>query len=68
MAVGFDQNFFQKVKFLKSRLAEIENPENWNFLFGTPEAIEDVFSSLQTNYTLQKDLRNIRLILIFSET
>ena len=46
----------EEVKFLKSRLAEIENPENWNFIYGSPEAIKDVFNSLQTNYTLHNDL------------
>ena len=46
----------EEVKFLKSRLAEIENPENWNFIYGTSEAIKDVFNSLQTNYTLHNDL------------
>ena len=46
----------EKANFLKSRLAEIENPENWNFVYGSSEAINDVFNSLQTNYTLEDDL------------
>lgn len=46
----------EEAKFLKSRLAEIENPENWNFVYGSPEAIKGIFNSLQTNYTLHDDL------------
>jgi len=46
----------EDVKFLKSRLAEIENPENWNFVYGSSEAIKDIFNSLKTNYTLNDDL------------
>ena len=46
----------EKANFLKSRLTEIENPENWNFVYGSSEAINDVFNSLQTNYTLEDDL------------
>lgn len=41
-----------EVRILKTKLTEIENPENWNFVFGKPEAIEKVFQSLKTNYTL----------------
>ena len=46
----------EEADFLKSRLAEIENPENWNFVYGSSEAINNVFNSLQTNYTLHDDL------------
>jgi len=41
-----------EVNHLKSRLAEIENPENWNFVFGSTKEIEKVFNSLQTTYSL----------------
>jgi len=41
-----------EVAVLTSRLAEIENPENWNFMFGTPQAIKNVFDSLGTTYSL----------------
>jgi len=45
----------EEVGLLKTKLAEIENPENWNFVFGAPEAIEKVFNSLGSNYTLDKN-------------
>ena len=57
----------EKVNFLKSRLAEIENPENWNFVYGSPEAINDVFNSLQTNYTLEEDLSSPYVFIIDKE-
>lgn len=37
---------------LKIKLAEIENPENWNFSVGSSEAIERVFKSLKTEHML----------------
>lgn len=40
---------------LKEQLSEIENPENWNFVYGTPNDIKKVFNSLGSNYTLNKD-------------
>ena len=54
----------EAANFLKSRLAEIENPENWNFVFSTPEAINDVFKSLKTNYTLNNDLSSPYVFII----
>ncbi len=54
----------EKANFLKSRLAEIENPENWNFVYGSSEAIKDVFNSLQTNYTLKEDLSSPYVFII----
>ena len=42
----------EEVKFLKKRLSEIEDPENWNFVFGSPEEIEKVFKSLETTLIL----------------
>jgi hypothetical protein len=44
-----------EVKILKSKLAEIENPENWNFVYGQPKEIEKVFNSLGTNFKIDKN-------------
>jgi len=57
----------EKVNILKSRLAEIENPENWNFVYGSADAITDVFNSLQTNYTLEDDLSSPYVFIIDKE-
>ncbi len=54
----------EEASFLKSRLAEIENPENWNFVYATPEAVKDVFNSLKTNYTLHNDLSSPYVFII----
>ncbi len=40
------------IKELKIKLNEIENPENWNFVFGSSEEIKNVFNSLKSNYKL----------------
>jgi len=45
----------EEVEILKTKLAEIENPENWNFVYSKPEAIEKVFNSLGSNYTLDEN-------------
>ncbi len=54
----------EKVNYLKSRLAEIENPENWNFVYGSSDAINKVFNSLQTNYSLEDDLSSPYVFII----
>lgn len=46
----------EDVKLLKIKLAEIEDPQNWNFVYGADEAIQNVFNSLQTNYSLDENL------------
>jgi hypothetical protein len=53
-----------EVKYLKLRLAEIENPENWNFVYGSPEAIETVFNSLETNYSLDSNFNSPYVFII----
>ncbi len=40
---------------LKSKLSEIADTKNWKFVFGPSEAIENVFSSLKSNYTLNSN-------------
>lgn len=57
----------EKVTFLKSRLAEIENPENWNFVYGSDEEIQKVFTSLQSNYTLNEDLSTPYVFIVDKE-
>lgn len=41
---------------IKKKLKEIENPENWTFAVGTPEAIQNTFQSLKTPYELDENL------------
>jgi hypothetical protein len=40
---------------LKNSLDDITNTEKWKFAFGSIEAIEEVYSSLQSNLTLESD-------------
>jgi len=42
----------KEANFLKSRLDEVEDSENWNFVYGSPQEIEKVFNSLGTPYKL----------------
>lgn len=39
---------------LKEKLNEIEDAKNWRFAFGTPQAIDEVFTSLKTNLYLDQ--------------
>ncbi len=52
---------------LKEKLREIENPENWRFAIGSPEAIQDVFSSLKTNSSLSKAMSTNSVFIIDKE-
>jgi hypothetical protein len=54
----------EEVKYLKARLAEIENLENWNFVFGSPKSIEEVFNSLQTSYSLDSNFSSPYVFII----
>ena len=56
-----------QVKKLKENLSEIENPENWNFVFGTPSDIKDVFNSLGSNYSLDKNFASNQVFIIDKE-
>ncbi len=56
-----------QVKHLKEQLSEIENPENWNFVYGEPKEIEKVFNSLGSNYTLNKDSASPYVFIIDKE-
>lgn len=53
-----------ETELLKKKLSEIENPKKWNFIFGTPLAIESVFISLETNYELESDLSSPYVFII----
>ena len=52
---------------LTKKLAEIENPLNWKFTFGSKEAIQKVFNSLSTNYNLEADLSSPYVFIIDRE-
>lgn len=52
---------------LKEKLSEIENPENWNFVYGSPEDIEKVFNSLGSNYSLNENWATNQVFIIDKE-
>ena len=39
---------------LKEKLNEVEDAKNWRFAFGSPKAIDEVFTSLKTDLTLDQ--------------
>jgi hypothetical protein len=41
---------------LKTKLGEIADTENWKFVFGSSEAIQNVFVSLKSDHHLDEDL------------
>lgn len=45
----------EKAIELESKLSEIADTKQWKFVFGTSEAIEKVFSSLKTDYSLDNN-------------
>lgn len=54
-------------KGLKRKLSEIEDPKNWKFAVGSPEAIEGVFYSLQTKGALNNKLSTNYVYIIDKE-
>ena len=56
-----------QIKNLKQKLSEIENPENWNFVFGDPTEIQKVFNSLSSSYVLNKNFASNQVFLIDKE-
>ena len=54
-------------KDLKLQLSEIEDPKNWRFAVGSPEAIEAVFYSLQTKGALNENFSTNKVFVIDKE-
>tara|TARA_B100000809_G_scaffold266802_1_gene331741 strand:+ start:7025 stop:7687 length:663 start_codon:yes stop_codon:yes gene_type:complete len=53
-----------QVKLLKEDLSQIENPENWNFVYGTPNEIEKIFNSLGSSYSLNNNMASPYVFII----
>ena len=56
-----------EAKALQSQLSEIENPENWKFALGSPEAIEQLFFSMGTNGVLNESFASNNAFIIDKE-
>jgi len=54
----------EEVRSLKKKLGEIENPENWRFVFAPAEAIAEVFYSLDSSYSLSDDFSSPYVFII----
>ncbi|WP_290791503.1 hypothetical protein [Altibacter sp.] len=52
---------------LKTKLSEITDTQKWKFAFGSTEAIEEVFQSLQSNITLDADYSTPYVFIIDKE-
>jgi len=52
---------------LKEKLSEIEDPKDWRFALGTTSAIEKVFESLKTEYSLDGNFGSDRVFIIDKE-
>jgi hypothetical protein len=56
-----------KVAELKRKLSEIEDPSNWNFIYGLPEDISEHFNSLESNYVLDGNMSTPYVFIIDKE-
>lgn len=54
-------------KILKEKLEKIEDSKRWKFAVGSPEAIQQVFNSLNTTYKLDEDLATPYVFIIDKE-
>ena len=52
---------------LKKKLEEIETPKNWKFAVGTTSAIEKVFNSLKSEYSLDSNFASDYVFIIDKE-
>lgn len=52
---------------LKDKISEITNTDQWKFAFGSQDEIKNVFSSLQTSYTLDDELASPYVFIIDKE-
>jgi hypothetical protein len=57
----------EAVKGLQSELSTLTDMTNWKFVFGTPEAIEDLFASLRTDLSLDETLATPYVFIIDKE-
>lgn len=60
LPIGSEEGALQ----LENKLNEIAETDRWKFAFGTPEAIEAVFSSLKSEYMLQADYSSSYVFII----
>ncbi|WP_339695386.1 hypothetical protein [uncultured Marixanthomonas sp.] len=52
---------------LETKLAEIVDTDHWKFAYGSPQAIETVFTSLQSNFDLNSSLATPYVFIIDKE-
>ena len=57
----------QAVGELRKELSTLTDTGNWRFVFGTPDAIQALFSSLQQDLTLEADLSSPYVFIIDKE-
>ena len=66
MLVPFGEE--DKIKSLQKELGELANPHKWNFVFGNPNQIQELFSSLKTDLSLNKSLGTPNVFIIDKES
>ncbi|RFN59613.1 hypothetical protein [Marixanthomonas ophiurae] len=57
----------QQSQELEAKLAEIVDTDQWKFAYGSPQAIEAVFTSLQSNFNLNSSLATPYVFIIDKE-
>ncbi len=62
--IVIDKNQKDEALKLKEKLKEIEDPKNWKFVYGNEEAVQEVFQSLESDYTLEDDLSSPYVFII----
>ena len=59
-----DENQKEEALKLKEKLKEIEDPKNWKFVYANDEEVQNVFQSLQSNYSLENDMSSPYVFII----
>ncbi len=66
MLVPFGEE--DKIKSLQKELGELADPHKWNFVFANPNQIQELFSSLKTDLSLNKNLGTPNVFIIDKES
>jgi hypothetical protein len=62
--IVIDENQKEEALQLKEKLKEIEDPKNWKFVFASEDEVQEVFHSLKSNYSLDKNMSSPYVFII----
>lgn len=62
--IVINENQKEEALKLKEKLKEIEDPKNWKFVYANEDAAQEVFQSLESDYSLEEDFSSPYVFII----